>query len=98
MPKVRTAAKKDDNHSEIVKTFERLGWSVLDISQIPNTADILIANGSRYCVVEIKDGNKPPSKRKLTEGEKRFMEEWRGIWGLVESVDDAIDLSRLLRN
>ena len=98
MPKVRTAAKKDDNHTEIVSVFKRLGWSVLDISQIPNTADIVIANGTRYCVVEIKDGSKSPSKRKLTYGERQFVDEWRGMWAMVESVDDAIDLSRRLRD
>ena len=32
----RRAAKKDDNHQEIVKAFRKLGWSVLDTAQLKN--------------------------------------------------------------
>lgn len=43
--------------------------------------------------MEVKDGQKVPSARKLTPAEQKFFEEWRGgIVAIVNSVDEAIDL------
>ena len=39
----RRAAKKDDNHQEIVKSFRELGWSVLDTAQLKNCVDLVVA-------------------------------------------------------
>lgn len=92
MSKPRLAARKDANHNEIADTFRRLGWSVLDIYQLPGTADILVARRGVTIMVEIKDGSKPPSKRRLTESEREFAETWEGMHVVVETEDDVIRL------
>ncbi|MCJ8293358.1 MAG: hypothetical protein MJK15_03035 [Colwellia sp.] len=87
------AARIDRNQPEIVKTFRSLGWSVLIISQLKNCCDIMVSKNGRTIAVEIKDGEKPPSKQKLTEGELKFKDEWQGEYSLVKSIDDVISLN-----
>ena len=86
---MRIAAKVDANHAEVVKEFRKLGWYVLNVSQLKNCCDIIVSKAGRVFAIEIKDGNKPPSQRKLTEGELRFQKEWQGNYSIVESIDDV---------
>ena len=88
---MRTAAKKDANHNQIEALFERLGWSVLPIYQIPKTADLVVMKVKLAAVIEIKDGSKPLSERKLTAGEREFSERWGGWYCVIESDDDVVD-------
>jgi hypothetical protein len=91
--KVRRAARVDSNHAEIVACFRKLGWSVLDISQLKNCADIIAARDGITFVIEIKDGTKPPSARKLTAGEQSFKDRWRGRYALIQSIGDVLMLN-----
>ena len=90
---MKRAARVDINQSEIVAAFRKLGWYVLIISQLKNCCDIAVSKAGRTIMVEIKDGAKPPSQRKLTEGEQKFKDEWQGEWMLVESINDVIDIN-----
>lgn len=85
----RRAAKKDDNHQQIVKAFKKRGWSVLDTAQLKNCVDLVVAKNGYTVMVEVKDGAKPPSARKLTIGELKFKQSWNGPYFLVLSVDDV---------
>tara|TARA_R100000655_G_C2964288_1_gene189385 strand:+ start:776 stop:1093 length:318 start_codon:yes stop_codon:yes gene_type:complete len=89
MARSRLGNKKDANHKELVKIFENAGCSVLDISSLPNCCDVIVSKYGRSIFCEIKDGKKPPSQRKLTDGEIKFMNETQGAWRLVQSEDDA---------
>ncbi len=86
----RRAAKVDANQSVIVKTFRGMGWYVLIISQLKNCCDIIVSKGGHTIAVEIKDGTKPPSAQKLSDGEQKFRDEWQGEYALVRSIDDVI--------
>ena len=88
------AARVDANQPEIVKAFRKLEWSVLIISQLKNCFDILVSKNGRTVAVEIKDGDKPPSQRKLTQGEQKFKDEWQGDYRVIESVCDVEALNR----
>jgi len=89
----RRAAKVDANQPEIVKTFRDLGWYVLIISQLKNCCDIMVSKNGRTIAVEIKDGNKPPSQQKLSEGELKFKSQWLGEYALINCVQDVIDIT-----
>ena len=91
----RRAAKVDDNQKEIVALFRKLGWTVLIISQLKNCCDIIVSKNGRTVAVEIKDGNKPPSARKLSDGEIKFRDGWQGEYALVICNDDVIKLKEL---
>ena len=79
----------DSNQAELIKHFKSWGCSVLNISSLKNCCDAFISLHGRTIAVEIKDGAKPKSARKLTEGEQKFKEEWQGAWRLCESIKDA---------
>jgi hypothetical protein len=87
---MRRAAKIDDNQNRIVSGLRRMGASVLVVSQLKNCFDILVGWKGDNFAFEIKDGDKPPSQRKLTEGEKKFFDEWNGQVAVIESLEDAI--------
>ena len=88
----RRAAKVDTNQPEIVKEFRRLGWYVLIISQLKNCCDIIVSKKGRTIAIEIKDGEKPPSAQKLSEGELKFKSEWQGEYLLVNCIQDVLDI------
>ena len=90
----RRAAKVDDNQSEVVALFRKLGWTVLIISQLKNCADIIVSKNGRTVTIEIKDGNKPPSARKLSEGEIKFRDAWQGEYALVICCEDVIAINK----
>jgi len=83
------ANRTDSNQTELVDYFRAWDCSVLNISSLKNCCDILVASHGRTIAVEIKDSAKPKSARKLTEGEQKFRESWKGAWRLCESIKDA---------
>ena len=90
---MRTAARVDANQKEIVDALRRCGASVLITSQLKNCFDILVGYNGKDYIVEIKDGKKPPSQRKLTKGEQKFADGWRGgKYHIIESADEAIEM------
>lgn len=94
----RRAAKTDDNQKEVVSLFRKLGWYVLIVSQLKNCCDIIVSKGGATYAIEIKDGKKPPSSRKLSEGEEKFKNEWLGEWRLVETNEDVLRINEELSN
>lgn len=91
------ANRRDSNHIEIRDAFRRLGFAVKDVADLKNFCDLLISkNGLTWCV-EIKDGKKPPSKRKLTEGEEIFRHNWQGSYAIVMSVSDVEEINNLVK-
>ncbi len=92
---MRRAARVDRNHSEVINAFRAYGFSVHDTSRLgAGFPDCVIAKSGRTAVVEIKDGELPPSARQLTPAEIKFRDSWQGIYLLVESLDDVEDVVR----
>lgn len=92
---MRRAAKTDSNQLEIVKALRNIGAFVLVTSQLKNAFDVLVGYRGKLFIIEIKDGNKPPSQRKLTEGELKCKQGFESVsvpYHVVNSVDEAIEL------
>ena len=67
---MRRKARTDANHTEIVQAMRSCGWTVFDMSRAGNGfPDVLAARRGIVKLVEIKDGAKSPSRRKLTKDE-----------------------------
>lgn len=92
---MKRSAKVDSNQPEIVAALRKAGCYVLHLHQLKNAFDLLVFWRGHVWCVEVKDGGKPPSKRKLTEGEqecKKSMEAVGVKYHIVESVDQALIL------
>lgn len=86
------AAKVDANQPKIVKELRDLGYSVKPVHQIKRFADILVGKGGKNWIFEIKDPAKPPSARKLTEGEEEFFDDWQGQVDVILTTEDALEI------
>lgn len=87
------AKRVDNNHVEIVKGLRAVGAEVQSLASVGNgCVDALVAFRGVWYVGEIKDGAKPPSKRKLTDDEIDWHEKFAPhapvhIW---TSLEDAL--------
>ena len=89
----RVNAKVDANHPQIVKELRKLkGVTVRSVATIKNFLDIVVGYDGKNYLFEIKDPDKPPSQRKLTEGEQKFFDEWTGQADLALTTQDIIEI------
>jgi len=85
------AARIDHNQVEIVNCLRKGGCKVLHLHQLKNCCDALVGYRGKLFLVEIKDGKKTKSQRKLTEGEAKFFEEWAEYKPLIiSSIEDCV--------
>ena len=90
-----TAKRVDDNQREIVNFFRRAGCSVLILSAVgkgcPDAiVGLQLPNGARRnFLIEIKNGNRPPSGQLLTEMEQHFFDTWKGQVMIINSIEKA---------
>lgn len=85
--------RTDRNQSEIVEALRSIGATVAITSALgKGFPDIVVGyRGSNY-LIEIKDWQQVPSKRRLTFDESEFHAVWRGQIAVVETVREAISL------
>lgn len=90
--------RTDANQKAIVIKFRKLGATVVNLSEVGRgIADLLIAlprqNMEAYVAfIEVKDGTKPPSARKLTFDEQKFKDSWPGHYEIITSEADVTAL------
>jgi len=97
---MRKKYRTDANHSEIVKAFEALDCSVVDLSAVASKSkrnigvpDLLIGVGKRSELVEIKTTTGKESKSQI-----EFSEKWRGsVRYEVRSVADVVEVVMRIR-
>jgi len=51
--------------------------------------DILVAFFGRLALVEIKNGEKPPSARRLTDDQVKFWNGWKSNPRIVKNLDEV---------
>lgn len=90
-------ARVDDNQPTIVKAFRDLGWIVAHTHMVGGGfPDLVCSKAGMMVLIEIKDGAKTPSQRRLTPPELEFHSTWQGPLYVIESVDDVYQLHRSL--
>jgi len=88
---MRYANRIDANQNKIVEALRKAGAYVRIISQGDGIPDLLVAYKGYTILMEVKDGDKPPSARKLTEAEQKFFDEWTGgMLVVVNSVEESV--------
>lgn len=89
---MRLRARVDDNQKEIVAGLRKMGASVQSIAAMGGgVPDLLVGYRGVNLLLEVKDGRKPPSGRKLTEDEAKWHRNWTGQVVVVECLEDAVE-------
>jgi Holliday junction resolvase len=90
---MRYANRIDANQNKIVDALRKAGAVVRIISQGDGIPDLLVGYNGFTILMEVKDGDKVPSARKLTEAEQKFFDEWDGgMLVVVNSVEEALEI------
>ena len=95
---VRRAAKIDRNQPEIVAALRAAGASVEPCHAVgAGFPDLVVGFRGVNYLIEVKDGRKPPSDRKLTPAQRSWHAAWRGQVYVAENVDDALSIIGIKR-
>ena len=80
------AARTDANHIQVVSALRAAGATVQSLAGVgKGVPDLLVGYRQTTLLMEVKDGHKSPSQRKLTEDQLK----WHGAWngGTLAVVD-----------
>ena len=90
---MRRAAKVDRNQSEIVQALRQIGCSVQPLHAVgAGCPDLAVGWQGKTFMLEVKDGQAPPSERKLTAAQIEFHAGWRGHVAVVTSIREALEV------
>lgn len=93
MTRFYTAYKADANQSAVVAALRAAGARVLDIHTVGKGApDLVVGFRSKLWLLEVKDGTKVKSARKLPPAELEFHRLWDGYVHVVNSEREALEL------
>lgn len=95
MSRIAQRARKDANHNAIVRRFQQLGCSVIELHAIgiPGCPDLGVGLLGRTELVECKDPSTHYGRAGLNPNQTAFARDWRGgkVW-LCSSEDEATAL------
>ena len=89
---MRRAAKVDQNQDQVVSALRAAGAKVQSLAAVgKGVPDLLCLYEGTFYLIEVKDGQKPPSQRKLTEDQVKWHGEWKSAFlGVVENPEEAL--------
>lgn len=90
-------SRVDANQAEIVESLRKAGCFVQSLATIgKGCPDLMVGHGYKWFVMEVKDGAKAPSARKLTPDEQAWHDRARlfAPVHIVESVEQALQIIR----
>lgn len=90
--------KTDANHKEIIDGCRKIpSISVFSTHMVgKGFPDIVIGYKGINYLVEIKDGKKSKSQKKLTNDEIKFHASWCGQVNIVENIDDVLRMLKII--
>ena len=92
---MRRAARVDANQARIVQALRKAGVAVTPLHMVGRgVADLLCSYRKLWFVMEVKDGDKPPSARKLTKDEAEWIGEQKAPVYIVTSPQEALGFLR----
>lgn len=88
---MRRAAKTDANQAEIVADLRAVGATVQPLHAVgKGCPDILVGWRGRNVLIEIKDGSRVPSERRLNDIQVDWHAAWRGQVAVAENSEQAM--------
>jgi hypothetical protein len=93
------AAKVDANQVQIVEALRAAGATVQSLAMVgQGVPDLLVGFAGKTLLLEVKDGSKIPSARRLTEQQLVWHGAWRGgPLAVVDNVEAALRALRTLQ-
>lgn len=93
------AAKIDANHEQVVSALRAAGASVQSLAGVgKGVPDLLVGFQGKTLLMEVKDGRKTPSERRLTEDQLKWHGAWRGgPLAVVDGVDAALRMLGVMK-
>ena len=89
----RRASRTDANQVAIVDALRKVGASVMPLHGVGmGCPDLLVGFRGVNLLVEVKDGDKVPSARRLTDMQTKWHIVWNGQVAVVTSPEDALEL------
>lgn len=90
---MRRASRVDDNQADLVAKLRDAGMSVAVTSQVGHGfPDLVVGYEGCNLLLEVKDPNKSPSRRKLTPDEVKWHDEWQGTVHVVTTPQEVLEL------
>jgi len=90
------ARKIDSNQNQVVKNLRQLGISVAITSSLgKGFPDLVIGYKGKNYLIELKDGAKTKSQKKLTTDEQDFFDSWKGQISKCENIDEILKLIKI---
>ena len=88
---MRRARRVDDNQAKIVAALRQVGATVQVLSGVGGGCpDLLVGIFRRNYLLEVKDGDKSPSRQVLTADEAIWHNEWKGKVVVVTNAEEAV--------
>lgn len=88
---MRRAARTDGNQAQIILALSTAGMSVQSLAGLGGgVPDLLVGFGGVNVLLEVKDGEKPPSGRHETDCQVAWAERWRGQRAVVTTAEEAV--------
>ena len=89
---MRRAARTDANHAGIVEALRQIGCAVQSLATVGGGCpDLLVrAPDMRLVLLEVKDGAKRASARRLTPDQVQWHQQWGAPVAVVLDVQEAI--------
>ena len=93
------AARIDANHEQVVSALRAAGASVQSLAGVgKGVPDLLVGFQGKTLIMEVKDGRKTPSERRLTEDQVKWHGAWRGgPLAVVDGVDAALRMLGVMK-
>lgn len=85
-------AKVDTNQEVIVQALRAAGATVQSLAAVGHgVPDLLVGFRNQTVLLEVKDGAKRPSQRRLTEDQIKWHGQWNGgVLAIVDSAESAL--------
>lgn len=86
----------DSNHKDVVKELRKLGAVVTSVTCVKEFCDIVACFNGSVILIEVKDGSKPPSQRRLTEREQKYHDKLEKVGCVVHIVNNLEEVNYLI--
>lgn len=88
---MRKTARVDANQAAIVEALRAAGATVESLAMVGRgVPDLAVGYRGQTYLLEVKDGAKPESARRLTPAEAAWHDGWRGHAAVVISIEEAL--------